>query len=55
MKLQLCAQIVTTVTRGRSLEDLLLIDAAKRALQASLQVPTHGVVVHAKDTNAASF
>lgn len=28
---------------------MLLIDAAKRALQASLQVPTHGVVVHAKD------
>jgi len=46
---------VATDARGRGLGGLLLIDAAKRALQASLQVPTHGVVVHAKDANAASF
>lgn len=46
---------VAASAKGRGLGGLLLIDAAKRALQASLQVPTHAVVVHAKDAEAASF
>jgi len=46
---------VATGARGQGLGGMLLIDAVKRSLKASLQVPTHGVVVHAKDADAASF
>jgi GNAT superfamily N-acetyltransferase len=46
---------VSTAARGRGLGGILLIDAVKRAYQASLQIPTHGVVVHAKDESAAAF
>ena len=44
-----------TAVRGQGVGGRLLIDAVKRAHLASLQVPTHGVVVHAKDEPAAAF
>lgn len=46
---------VATAVRGQGVGGQLLIDAVKRAHRASLQVPTHGVVVHAKDASAAAF
>jgi GNAT superfamily N-acetyltransferase len=44
-----------TAVRGKGVGGLLLIDAVKRAHRASLQIPTHGVVVHAKDEATAAF
>ncbi len=52
----LIARLATaTAVRGKGLGGLLLIDAVKRSHRASLQVPTHGVVVHAKGDRAAAF
>ena len=52
----LIARLATaTAVRGQGVGRRLLIDALKRSHQASLHVPTHGVVVHAKDETAAAF
>ena len=46
---------VAASARGKGLGGVLLVDALKRAHRASLEVPTHAVVVHAKDQPAAAF
>jgi GNAT superfamily N-acetyltransferase len=52
----LIARLAVAVSaRGQRLGSRLIADATERAYRASLEVPAHGVVVHAKDDDAASF
>jgi GNAT superfamily N-acetyltransferase len=46
---------VAVAARGQGLGSRLIADATERAYRASLEVPAHGVVVHAKSDEAAAF
>jgi ribosomal protein S18 acetylase RimI-like enzyme len=46
---------VSTEFRGRSLGEILFIDALHRSLDSSKQIASAGVIVDAKDESAAGF